>query len=68
MLDIGVGMGRGAHIIIARVKANRGEVRNRIWDEAVGRIGSFTKSLIPSAMGWRAPKGPTTLGPLRFCI
>lgn len=62
------GIGIGAHIVSARVKAIVGAIRKRIGDEADGRIGSLINNLTPSAIGWRSPYGPTTLGPFRSCI
>ena len=35
--------------------------------ELFGIIVSLVKSFIPSAKGWKSPKGPTTLGPFLFC-
>lgn len=37
-------------------------------EEVEGRMGSLMNSLIPSAIGWSRPKGPTMLGPLRDCM
>lgn len=67
-LKAGVGMGNGVQAIIARVKAMVGAKINSICEAVDGRMGSLMNSLIPSAMGWRRPIGPTTLGPLRLCI
>ena len=33
-----------------------------------GTMSSFMKSLIPSAIDWRRPKGPTRSGPIRSCM
>lgn len=66
--EYGVGMGKGSHIIIAKVRARTGARINKIGEEVDGRIGSLIKSLMPSAIGWRRPRGPTILGPLRCCI
>lgn len=64
----GWGIGIGAHSIKARVRASVGVARKRKGEEVDGRTGSLMKSFTPSAIGWRRPKGPTTLGPLRSCI
>lgn len=45
-----------------------GIMMKRSGEEVEGRIGSLMKSLIPSAIGWSRPKGPTMLGPLRDCM
>ena len=52
----------------AKRKAAIGEKRKIGRWAWFGRIVSLAKSLRPSAKGWRRPKGPTTLGPLRNCI
>lgn len=64
----GWGKGRGAHKRRARVRASIGARTNRMGEEVEGRTGSLIKSLIPSAIGWRSPKGPTMLGPFRSCM
>lgn len=62
------GMGMGAQIDMARAKAMVGASRKRAWEEVEGRIGSFTNSFTPSAIGWRSPMGPTMFGPFRCCM
>lgn len=66
--DCAIGRGRGIHIVMAKVSAMVGARINKNWEEVDGRIGSLIKSLTPSAIGWRSPKGPIILGPLRCCI
>lgn len=51
----GEGSGRGAHSVKARVKAKIGVKRNKSGEAVDGRIGSFIRSLSPSANGWRRP-------------
>lgn len=51
ILDRGVGIGIGVQIIIARASAIVGAIRNKVWEEVDGRIGSLIKSLMPSAIG-----------------
>lgn len=34
----------------------------------LGSTGSLTNSFNPSAIGWKNPKNPTTLGPFLLCI
>ncbi|ONI39224.1 hypothetical protein AN396_08950 [Candidatus Epulonipiscium fishelsonii] len=58
----------GDHKVRARIRASMGVKRNRIWEDADGRTGSLMNSFTPSAMGWRRPYGPTTLGPFRVCM
>lgn len=64
----GCGMGRGVHIVRARVRARTGAVMNMETEDVRGRRGSLVNSLTASAIGWRSPYGPTTLGPLRNCM
>ena len=63
-----MGSGKGIHMIMARARARDGAKINRVCDEVDGRMGSFVNNFSPSAIGWRSPNGPTTLGPLRACI
>ena len=58
----------GAHSVSARVRASVGLAMNSSGEEVEGRTGSLMNSLIPSAMGWRSPYGPTTFGPFRSCM
>ena len=58
----------GAHSVSARVRARVGLAINKTGEEVEGRIGSLMNSLTPSAIGWRSPYGPTTLGPFRSCM
>lgn len=62
------GRGRGIHISNAKVKAAVGVTKNKKGDDADGRTGSLINNFRPSAIGWRRPYAPTTLGPLRNCI
>lgn len=64
----GCGMGRGIHIVRARVSARTGATINMEGDDVSGRSGSLINSFMASAMGWSRPQGPTTFGPLRSCI
>lgn len=64
----GWGIGRGAHIVRARVRARIGAIMNIEIEDVSGRRGSLVNSLTASAMGWRSPYGPTTFGPLRSCM
>ena len=68
ILNSGCGMGSGVHISRAREKANAGAAVNMIGDDGVGRMGSLTSSLIPSAMGCSRPCGPIVFGPFRSCV
>lgn len=68
MLIRGCGMGRGIHIVRARVKARMGAIININGEDVDGRRGSLVNNFTASAAGWRSPYGPTTLGPLRSCI
>lgn len=61
-------MGRGIHMVKARVSARMGAKMNIEVEDVAGRRGSLMKSLIASAMGWSKPYGPTTFGPFRNCI
>lgn len=63
-----MGIGNGAHIIIARIRASVGVKMNNICAAVAGWTGSLINSLTPSAIGCRSPNGPTLLGPLRCCI
>lgn len=64
----GKGRGRGAQAVRARRRASIGIMMKSVGEEVEGRMGSLVNSLIPSAIGWSRPKGPTTLGPLRDCM
>ena len=48
---MGYGMGRGAHKVRARVRANIGAKRKRMGEAVEGRTGSLVNSLTPSAIG-----------------
>ena len=48
-------------------KVSMGAKRKTVRLAPLGITVSLKKSLSPSAIGWRSPKGPTTLGPLRSC-
>ena len=61
-------MGRGIHMVRARVRARMGARINIEIEEVAGRRGSLMKSLIASAMGWSKPYGPTTFGPFWNCM
>lgn len=68
MLIRGCGMGRGIHMVRARVRARIGAIINMDGEDVDGRKGSLINSFTASAAGWRSPYGPTTLGPFRSCI
>lgn len=68
MLISGYGVGRGLHIVRARVKASAGAVMNMAVEDVAGRRGSLVNSLIASAKGCSRPYGPTILGPFRSCM
>lgn len=51
----GYGMGRGVHIVRARVRARTGAMINIEIDDVRGRRGSLVNSLTASAIGWRSP-------------
>lgn len=51
----GCGMGRGVHIVRARVRAKTGAIINIEIDDVRGRRGSLVNSLTASAIGWRSP-------------
>ena len=55
ILISGWGMGRGIHMVNARVNASVGAMVNRLMDEYDGRSGSLINSFIASANGWRVP-------------
>lgn len=52
---MGYGIGRGAHRVRARVRANIGARRNRMGEAVEGRTGSLVNSFTPSAIGCRRP-------------
>lgn len=62
------GMGSGIHIVRASVSARIGAKMNMVIEEVRGRNGSLVNSFTASAIGWRRPYGPTTLGPFRSCM
>lgn len=68
MLISGWGIGRGVHIVRARVRAKMGAIMNMEMEDASGRRGSLVNNFTASAMGCSSPWGPTTFGPLRSCI
>lgn len=51
MLMSGYGIGRGIHIVRAKVRARMGAMINIETDEVRGRSGSLINSLTASAMG-----------------
>lgn len=51
MLMSGYGIGRGIHIVRAKVRARMGAMINIETDEVRGRSGSLMNSLTASAMG-----------------
>ncbi len=51
----GCGMGRGVHIVRARVRARTGAIMNIETDDVRGRRGSFVNSFTASAIGCRSP-------------
>lgn len=55
MLISGCGMGNGAHIIRARVRARVGAIMNRIRDDVDGCMGSLVNNLTASAIGCSRP-------------
>lgn len=55
MLIRGWGMGRGIHIVKARVRAREGAMMNRVIEEVRGLRGSLMNSFIASANGWSRP-------------
>ena len=61
-------MGRGIHMVRARLKARMGARINIETEDVVGRSGSLIKSLIASAVGWSRPYGPATFGPFWNCV
>ena len=65
---IGLGIGIGSHMTMARVSASMGAVKNKRGEEEDGRMGSLINSFTPSAIGCSSPYGPTTLGPFRSCM
>jgi len=52
----------------AMVRASIGVARKSHEAADDGFIGSFINSFTPSAIGWRSPYGPTSVGPFRACI
>ena len=61
-------MGRGIHMVRARLRARMGARMNIEIEDMAGRNGSLIKSLITSAMGWSRLYGPTTFGPFWDCM
>ena len=61
-------MGRGIHMVKARVRAKMGARINIEIEDVAGRKGSLMKSLIASAVGWSRPYGPATFGPFWNCV
>lgn len=55
MLIRGWGIGKGIHIVNARVSASDGAIINREIDEVRGLRGSLMNSFIASAKGWSKP-------------
>lgn len=55
MLIRGYGMGRGIHMVRAKLRAKMGARMNIEIEEVAGRNGSLIKSLIASAIGWSRP-------------
>ena len=55
MLMRGYGMGRGIHIVRARVRAKMGAMINMEVEDVAGRRDSLVNSLIASAKGWSRP-------------
>ena len=53
---------------MAAVMLIMGAITKRVWSARAGITSSLKKALIPSAMGWNRPKGPTRLGPYRTWI
>lgn len=51
MLTKGCGIGRGVHIVRARVRAKIGAIINMEMDDVKGRRGSLVKSFTASAIG-----------------
>lgn len=51
----GWGMGKGIHIVNAKVSASDGAIMNRVIDEVRGLRGSLMNSFIASAKGWSKP-------------
>lgn len=51
MLISGWGIGRGAHIVRARVSARMGAIMNIETEDVSGRSGSLVNSLTASAIG-----------------
>ena len=48
-------MGRGIHMVRARLRARMGAGINIEVENVAGHSGSLIKSLIASAMGWSRP-------------
>ena len=61
-------MGRGIHMVRARLRARIGARINIETEDVAGHSGSLMKSLIASAMGWSRSYEPTTFGPFRNCM
>lgn len=55
ILISGYGMGRGIHMVKARVRARIGAIINIDVDDVSGRSGSLINSLRASAMGCSRP-------------
>lgn len=55
MLMRGYGMGRGIHMVRARLRARIGARINIEIEDVAGRSGSLIKSLMASAIGWSRP-------------
>jgi hypothetical protein len=57
-----------ANPIKAGTNAKIGAMLNRNLLAPAGMMSSLKKSLMASAIGWRIPYGPTSMGPMRSCI
>lgn len=55
MLMRGYGMGRGIHMVRAKLRARIGAKMNIEIEDVAGRSGSLIKSLMASAIGWSRP-------------
>ena len=51
MFTSGCGMGRGTHMVSARVSARVGAIINRVGDDVSGSSGSLVNNFTASAIG-----------------
>ena len=68
LTGIGAAKGITAKINEAGMNDIAGAITKSSLVACAGISSSFTKFLMPSAIGWNSPWGPTRLGPRRSCL